>query len=127
MPDPKRLDPRHPAGHVPAKLRFNHPLRLLDLSSGGARVETTEWLAPGRRYALRIGSDPELQLDGEIVRCALVRIDGAAGSVVYEAGVRFGPLSEATRTQLDRLLATLPAPGSAGAEEAIALHLAVGY
>ena len=106
MPDDdRRSEPRHAAATVPARLRFNHPLRLLDLSASGARVETPEWMAPGRRYTVRVGAEPALRLAGHVTRCALVRVDddGDGGRAVYEAGLSFDAVPDATRAQLRAL------------------------
>jgi hypothetical protein len=119
-----RLSLDGPTVVVPAKLRFNHPLRLLDLSSTGARVETPEWLAPGRRYTFRVGIERELELQGDVVRCAVVRVedDADGGRVVYEAGVRFAGMGEPAYAQLEVFLESL-----AGRPATDALRLASGY
>ena len=119
----RRIDLTDRPAAVPARLRFNQTLRVLDLSLTGARVETPEWLAPGRRYTLRLGGEPELHLQGEVVRCALVRVDDDSdgGQAIYEAGVSFLGLTAASLGQLAALLERLD--GSA----APLLQLASGY
>ena len=120
----RRGEARQPAALVPARLRFNQPLQLLDLSLSGARVETPEWVAPGRRYDLRLGGSPELLLSAVVMRCALVRVDDDAegGRAVFAAGMCFQALPEATVAGLRALLGRL---GNAG--ERPALPLASGY
>lgn len=108
-PRARRIDLTDRPAAVPARLRFNQPLRLLDLSLTGARVETSEWLAPGRRYTIRLGVEPELHLHGDVVRCALVRVDAdpEGARAVYEAGVSFHGLNESSLRHLDAIIAGL--------------------
>jgi hypothetical protein len=104
----RRAHERLDAAEVPATVAFNQPLRLLDLSESGARVETNEWLAPGRRYNLRIGSPP-LQLSGMVVRSMLVRVDAGpdGGRPFFEAGLSFDGASAPVRQQLVALMSRL--------------------
>jgi hypothetical protein len=73
-------------------------------------VETSEWLAPGRRYTLRIGSPP-LQLSGLVVRSMLVRVDvGPEGSrPLFEAGLTFEGAAAPVRQQIAALIGRLAA------------------
>ena len=110
----RRSEPRHPAAAVPARLRPNHPLRLLDLSASGARVETLEWMAPGRRYSFRLGPERHLQLAGHVTRCALVRLDDDAdgGRAVFEAAIALDAVAAVDRARLRVLLETGSVRGS---------------
>ena len=100
----RRQHLRHAAGGLASRLNFA-PGRVLQLSFGGALVETHDWFAIGHRVTLRV-AEPPLQLAGSIVRSRLVRIDPVEGRPVYQAALRFED-SPGSRQQLTRLIATL--------------------
>jgi hypothetical protein len=106
-----RRSPRYPATDVPARLALQ-PLRLIDLGDTGARIETSAWLAPGRRCMLTIGDLP-LPIGGRIVRSRVIRVEPAPDGLrpVFEAGIEFDA-SPAGRPQLEALMARLAARGS---------------
>ena len=124
----RRSLPRHPAAALPARLRFGPPVRLLDLGAGGARIESSEWLAPGRCHLLRLGDEPALELAGVVTRCALVRIedDAQGGAAVYQAAMGFEPLGAGAAGQLRRLLARFT-DANAGDLQPSSLRLASGF
>jgi hypothetical protein len=107
---PRRAQ-RLPAAHVEGKVAF-HPLRLVDLSDIGARMETDVWLAVGREYVLRL-DDPPFQIPGRVVWARLLTLDG--GRPVFEAGLEFAECSPAARQQLTRLMAALAVRAGADA------------
>lgn len=104
----RREHPRFDATELPAAVGFNQPLRLIDLSAGGALVETSEWLAPGKRYSLRIGTPP-LQVTVTVMRSRLVRVEPTdnGSRSLYEAGVSFEGASTQVRQQIAALTTQL--------------------
>ena len=74
-------------------------MRVLDLSAGGARIESHDAIAPGRCYRFQVGG---LWIGGKVMRCALVRIepDEEGGRAVFEARVAFQQPSPAEVRQL---------------------------
>jgi hypothetical protein len=122
----RRRSPRHAATGVTARLRSHQALRLLDLGPDGARLESTEWLAPGRRYEMRLpGLD--LGLAAFVTRCRVVRVedDEVGGRAVFEAGVRFESPAESDRARLTSLLTDLAGSATRGAGSP--LRLASGF
>ncbi len=104
MPDSdRRQQPRHFAG-LDSRVGFS-PSRILDLSFGGALVETRDWLGLGARCTLRL-AEPPLQLSAFVVRNRLVRIDPGDGHAVYEAALTFDA-SPGVRRELAGVVATL--------------------
>ena len=99
----RRLQPRHAAG-LDIRIGFA-PGRVLEIGFGGALVETHEWLSLGQRSNFRL-VQPPLQISAFVVRCRLVRVDGADGRPVYEVGLRFDD-SPAIRQQLADVVAPL--------------------
>ena len=110
---PRRAE-RLAAAHIEGRVVF-HPLRLVDLSDIGARMETDVWLAVGREYVLRL-DDPPFQIAGRVVWAKLLTLDG--GRPVFEAGLEFTDCSPAARQQLTRLMIRLA--GRVGAVPAVA-------
>lgn len=105
FPFERRQDVRFATPALSGRLALSSTARIVDLGLGGAKLETHEWLAPGRRYPLRL--QPGIQLSGFVVRCALVRVEPSPGGgrAVYEVGVSFGPLPVQVERQLQALLA----------------------
>lgn len=104
MNDP--IPRRHLREPVDIQSRINFsPSRVLDLSFGGALMQTSEWLSLGQRCTLRF-SDPAVQIPAVVVRCKLVHIDPTQGRPVYEAGLSF-EAPPALRQQLAGLVATM--------------------
>lgn len=110
---------QHPRAPVAIESRINFsPSRLLDLSFGGALLQTSEWLGLGQRCTLRL-ADPAVQIPAVVVRCRLVRVDPDQGRAVYEAGLSFDA-PPALRLQLAGLVATL-------ARDCVDAEASVGY
>jgi hypothetical protein len=105
-----RSQARRSAAELPATVGFNQPLRVLDISATGVRVETSEWLAPGRRYSLRLGRPP-LQVSGLVTRSMLVRVEQRDSGChpIFEAGLSFDGAATPTSEQLAQLMARLAA------------------
>ena len=102
----QRQHPRHAMAGLSGRLNFA-PSRIVDLSLGGALVETHDWFGIGHRVTLRV-AEPPVQLPAVVVRARLVRIDSVEGRPVYRAAVRFDD-SPGVRQQIAGLLATLAA------------------
>jgi hypothetical protein len=84
---PRRVTPEA-HGVVRVRIRPGHDASLLDISCGGAAIETTHRLLPGRMV--------ELQLDlrhrracarGRVARCTVVRVE--ADRLLYRAALCF--------------------------------------
>jgi hypothetical protein len=75
-------------GIVSTKIRPGHPARIIDVSAGGALIETPQRLLPGRTLELQIeGRDRREIVRGSIVRCSVARV--CATSVCYRAAIHF--------------------------------------
>jgi hypothetical protein len=58
-----------------ASVRPGHRVRLVDVSSGGALVETNHRLLPGTTVELQLESGTKrASVPGRVVRCAVVRL-----------------------------------------------------
>ena len=102
----KRQHLRYATAGLAGRLNFA-PSRVVDLSFGGALVETHDWFGIGHRVTLRV-AEPPLQLPGLVVRARLIRIDPVDGRPIYQAALRFEDAPGA-RQQLAGLIATLAA------------------
>jgi hypothetical protein len=73
---------------VQVRVRPGHHARLLDISTHGARIETTCRVVPNTSIELRIdaGNGPYVAR-AVVVRSAITRLDHALA--VYESAVRF--------------------------------------
>jgi hypothetical protein len=87
----RRSWPRIPAEALPnvsAKLATGPDIRLVDLSSGGARFECEKRLLPGAKVALRLVTpDGTLVVRGRVVRSRIVRLE--RGGLGYDAAIAF--------------------------------------
>lgn len=105
----RRRSTRYPVSGVSGSLTFRSDARVVDLSLGGLSVETSQHLGVGKTYSIRLAREEsdELRLGGEVVRSRLrgtrARDDGERGPV-YEAGIRFHPLSDVQTAALRELL-----------------------
>lgn len=62
-------------GIVATRVKPGHRARLLDVSAGGALIETTHRLLPGTSVELHMESDTRrTSVRGRILRCAVVRV-----------------------------------------------------
>lgn len=106
----RRRSTRYPVSGVSGSLTFRSDARVVDLSLGGLSVETTQHLGVGKTYSIRLAREEgdELRLGGEVVRSRLrgtrAREDGGERGPIYEAGIRFHPLSEVQTAALRELL-----------------------
>ena len=88
----RRRTPRQDAhddhGIVSTTIRPGHPARIIDVSAGGALIETPHRLLPGRTVDLQVeGRDRRAIVRGCVVRCSVVRV--RAASVCYRGAIRF--------------------------------------
>lgn len=88
----RRCTPRHCSdndhGIVSTKIRPGHPARIVDVSAGGALIETAHRLLPGRAIELQVeGRDRRAVVRGCVVRCSVVGV--RAASVSYRGAIRF--------------------------------------
>ncbi len=83
-------------------------VRIVDLSTMGARVEHSNSLGGRRMVELRFEADGEvLTLRCELVRSRLQRSVENAGVVVYSSGLRFSDPTEDARAEVRVLVAQL--------------------
>ena len=94
LPDRRRARRRrtiHDHGIVSARVRPGREASLLDVSSGGALVETTYRLLPGSPIELHVAtSERRVSLRGGVLRSAVVRVD--ATGMCYRSAIRFDRL-----------------------------------
>jgi hypothetical protein len=71
----RRLDALKKHGIVSACVRPGHRARLIDVSAGGALIETGHRLLPGTSVELQVqtGTD-RASIRGQVLRCAVVRV-----------------------------------------------------
>jgi len=71
----RRLDALTKHGIVSACVRPGHRARLIDVSAGGALIETGHRLLPGTSVELQVqtGTD-RASIRGQVLRCAVVRV-----------------------------------------------------
>jgi hypothetical protein len=104
--EPLATEPRDPRYAVDLDIRIGFaPGRIVELSFGGALVETSEWLSLGYKCTLRLPA-PAVQVPAFVVRSRLVRVDAATGRPIYQAGLRFDA-SPGIRQQLCGLIDAL--------------------
>lgn len=89
---------------VTGRARADVPVKLLNLSLGGALLEAGLPLEPGavHAFALDIAGEP-LSLRGEVRRCR------ALGADAFEVAVEFHELAPETQARLEAYLARQPA------------------
>ena len=71
----RRFDAQDAHGIVSACVRPGHRARLIDVSAGGALIETSHRLLPGTSVELQVetGTD-RASVRGQVLRCAVVRV-----------------------------------------------------
>jgi hypothetical protein len=88
----RRSEPRLPATAVAiarATLRPGCPVRVVDISAAGVRVESDRPLRPGSRVHVRLVCDHcSLVLFAQIVRCEVAEIDPESG-LKYRGALQF--------------------------------------
>lgn len=81
-----------------ARLRPGRTAHILDLSSGGALIETDWRLLPGTRVEMQVGDPvPLFRVAGRILRCHVVRLDRDRiryrGALKFEKSLPFGEVA----------------------------------
>ena len=110
----RRANPRTAAlsdsGLSHARMQPGRTARVVNLSSGGALIETDWRLLPGTRVELKLGAAPRLRVTGRIVRCHVEALNREG--VRYRGGLAFEeqlPIGEfATPHRRDYLLPRFP-------------------
>lgn len=107
----RRRSPRHAVSGVHGSLTFRSDARVVDLSLGGAALETGQHLDVGKAYSIRLGREDgdELRIGGRVVRSRLrgTRSHGnGERGPVYEVAIRFDPMPEERSEALRELLST---------------------
>ncbi len=107
---PRRLERRrsqrrdHPADHgfVRARVRPGHDATLVNVSEGGALLETTRRLLPGVTLELQLhGSDGAvLAVRGRVLRASVARVRATA--VTYRGALAFEHKLSANQTPIGR-------------------------
>jgi hypothetical protein len=88
---------------VRAWLRSGAEIRLLDLSAGGAQIESARRLLPGARIDLQVQTAAgRFVLTGRLIRAEVSAL--SPNAVHYRAGLAFEPASAASAASLARFL-----------------------
>ncbi len=75
-------------GIVSTRVRPGHRARLIDVSAGGALIETSHRLLPGTSVELHVETDSrQASVRGRVLRCAVVRVRPTW--VAYEGAIGF--------------------------------------
>ena len=78
-------------GVIVARVQAGRRARLVDISSGGALLETTYRLLPGATVELQVEtSERRASIHGRVLRCAVVRVHPSV--VCYRGAIRFDEL-----------------------------------
>lgn len=71
----RRLDALEEHGIVSACVRPGYRARLIDVSAGGALIETSHRLLPGTSVELWVNTGTDrASIRGQVLRCAVVRV-----------------------------------------------------
>ncbi len=97
----ERRHPRFATQNVPGRFAFSVDAQVLNISLSGIGVRTSTQLHVGRRYALRLGQEPNtILVSGSVVWCRLSKTSQRSGgdvAPVYHAGIAFSDvISEKT-------------------------------
>jgi hypothetical protein len=69
-----RVDPRRTQWHEVALLRPGQEVLVVNLSPGGALLESPTRMSPGARAELHLFGAPRLMVRGRVDRCEIVRL-----------------------------------------------------
>jgi hypothetical protein len=84
----RRLRQINEHGIVSARVRPGQRARLIDVSAGGALIETSQRLLPGTSVELQVDtSSRHTSIRGRVLRCAVVRV--RPSFVCYEGAIAF--------------------------------------
>jgi hypothetical protein len=84
----RRLHARDEHGIISARVRPGHDVRVIDVSAGGALVETTHRLLPGAAIDLHLAtSESNVAVRGRVLRCAVARLHPTM--VAYRGAIGF--------------------------------------
>lgn len=73
---------------VGARVRPGHGARIVDVSAGGALIDTTCRLLPGTSVELHMETRTrQIRVRGQVLRCSVVRL--RASHVCYRGAIRF--------------------------------------
>jgi hypothetical protein len=80
------VSPEHTPWIQTALLRPGQEVRLLNVSSGGALVESPTRMLPGARTELQLSGSPRCVVRGRIDRCRITSLDPVKyeGAIVFE-------------------------------------------
>ncbi len=82
----RRLSSVDDHGVLSARIVPGHQARLVDISSGGALVDTPVRLLPGTNVEVRFATrHRQIDVRGKVVRCMVTRV----APLVYRGAVRF--------------------------------------
>ncbi len=84
----KRLRTRDQHGIVNARVRPGYDVAVLDVSAGGALVESGHRLLPGSSVDLHLATpDERVAVRGRVLRCSVVRL--RASGILYHGAIGF--------------------------------------
>jgi hypothetical protein len=98
----RRASPRVAAltmsGMERARLRPGRMAHILDVSAGGALIETDWRLLPGTRFEMQLGDPvPLFQVAGRVLRCHVALLDRERiryrGALMFEKQLPFGEVA----------------------------------
>ena len=87
-----RLQPEYTPWRELAILRPGQDVHVVNLSSGGALVESGSRMAPGTRTELQLFGVPKRSLRGRIDRCQVTRLEPVCyqGAIVFDEWLEIG-------------------------------------
>ena len=93
-----RVSPLRGSGLDRARVRLGRTAHVVDLSAGGALIETDWRLLPGTRVELQFGQPAaQLSVAGRILRCHVALVDRDRiryrGALAFERRLSFGELT----------------------------------
>lgn len=84
----RRLERLRVAGLVQGEVRIVHPIRLVEISEGGASIEVTQPLVIESLHDFRIElGDNIVIVKGRVAHCRVAEVEH--GRLAYRAGVEF--------------------------------------